>query len=292
MLMLNAGAIARPGLMVSILFFATQTHAMTLTGTPSPVATVGQSYLFIPTMKYANPCSSCFHVSGLPGWMHFNSTNGRISGTPSATGSWSNIKITAWNGVDGASLPPFKVTVNAAPLLKITGSPSSSTSVSQYYFFQPTVTASSGSKLSYTIGNEPSWAGFNKSTGALSGTPGSGNVATYSNISISVSNGKTSAALPAFRIAVARAVNGSAVLSWTKPTHNSDGTPLTNLAGYHVHYGTSEGSLNRQVTVGSPNATSASIENLNGGKWYFAMSAYTSAGVDGATSGSVSKTIQ
>ena len=265
---------------------------MVLTDTPSPIATIGQTYYFTPKMKYANPCASCFHVSGLPGWMRFNPKDGGIWGTPTAAGTWSNITISAWNGVDGATLPPFKITVKSAPLLRIAGSPAATAAVSQYYYFKPTVTAAANSKLTYKISNRPAWAAFNASTGALYGTPAAANVATFANVLISVTNGSTTAGLPAFKIAVTRPVIGHAALSWTKPTRNTDGTPLTNLAGFHVHYGLSVTALNQVVTVASPNAGGASIENLTGGKWYFAMSSYTNAGVEGVTSTPVSKTIQ
>jgi hypothetical protein len=34
------------------------------------------------------------------------------------------------------------------------------------------------------------------------------------------------------------AISGQATLSWDPPTTNVDGTPLTDLAGYKVYYGT------------------------------------------------------
>jgi hypothetical protein len=34
---------------------------------------------------------------------------------------------------------------------------------------------------------------------------------------------------------------GQATLSWTAPDENTDGTPLINLAGYRIYYGTSRG---------------------------------------------------
>jgi hypothetical protein len=292
MLMLKAGGFARTGLIVSMMFVAGQASAMVLTGTPPTTATVGIAYGFVPTMKYANPCKACFHVSGLPSWLYFNPDNGGVWGRPTATGTWSNIRISVWNGVDGASLPAFNITVNAAPVLKISGSPPTKATATQYYYFKPTVTASPGSYLTYKIANKPAWAVFSSTAGTLAGTPSTANIATYYNVAISVTNGKTTASLPAFAIAVARPVTGSAMVSWTKPTRNTDGTPLTNLAGFHVHYGTSAAGMYNQITIASASSTSASIENLTGGTWYFAMSSYTSAGVEGTTSTPVSKTIR
>src|SRR5690606_25063873 len=50
-----------------------------------------------------------------------------------------------------------------------------------------------------------SWASFDASTGRLQGTPGSAHVGTHSNIRISVSDGGTTASLPAFSVTVAAA---------------------------------------------------------------------------------------
>ena len=73
---------------------------------------------------------------------------------------------------------------------------------------------------------------------------------------------------------------------------DDDGSPLVNLSGYRIHYGTSPSSLSKLVTVGSPSSTSASIEGLSSGTWYFAVVAFTTAGIESAMSSSASKTIK
>lgn len=47
----------------------------------------------------------------------------------------------------------------------------------------------------------------------------------------------------------------SALLTWTPPTLNTDNTPLTNLAGYRVHYGASATSLAQAVQLNNPATT-------------------------------------
>src|SRR5207244_6840741 len=84
----------------------------------------------------------------------------------------------------------------------ISGNPATSVVAGQNYSFTPTTTDPSGKTLTFSISNKPSWANFNAGTGQLSGTPASANVGTYSNIMICVSDGTSSAALPAFAIAV------------------------------------------------------------------------------------------
>src|SRR2546422_133120 len=84
----------------------------------------------------------------------------------------------------------------------ISGTPSTSVVAGQAYTFMPSTTNPSGMTLTFSVINQPSWAAFSTSTGQLSGTPASTDVGTYSNIEISVSDGPSSVALPAFAIAV------------------------------------------------------------------------------------------
>ncbi|MBS0612579.1 MAG: hypothetical protein JSS24_05360, partial [Proteobacteria bacterium] len=208
------------------------------------------------------------------------------------------IKLMSWDGAHGAALGPFSIVVKAATStpLKISGTPPASVAVGGYYSFRPTVSAASGAQLTFSVSNLPRWASFSKNSGWLFGTPTSNNVATYSNIVIQVSDSKTNASTPAFKIAVTKQANdtgnGSALLSWVKPSKNTDGSPLVNLSGYRIHYGTSPSSLSKLVTVGSPSSTSASIEGLSSGTWYFAVVAFTTAGIESAMSSSASKTIK
>ncbi len=85
--------------------------------------------------------------------------------------------------------------------------------------------------------------------------------------------------------------NGSATLSWTPPTENTDNTPLTDLAGFKIHYGTSSGNYSEVVDVNSAGVTSYVVENLGAGTWYFVVTAYNSLGIESAPSEEVSKTI-
>jgi hypothetical protein len=66
---------------------------------------------------------------------------------------------------------------------------------------------------------------------------------------------------------------------------------LTNLAGYTVYYGTSPSSLTQSVKVTNPGLSAYTMTNLPSGTWYFAVSSYTSTGVESARSGVVSTTI-
>jgi hypothetical protein len=258
---------------------------------------VGRTYSFRPTASDPNGDALTFSIRNKPVWASFSSSTGRLHGTPGSgrIGTYSNIVIRVSDGRTSAALPPFSITVvpaNSPPT--ISGSPPPTATVGRSYSFRPTASDANGDALTFSIANRPAWASFSSSTGRLYGTPGSTRVGTYSNIVISVSDGRTSTALPPFSINVAADVEpatGSATVSWSPPVTNVDGSPITNLAGYRVVYGTSSNNLSNSVVVSSPLITSAVIEALAPGTWYFAVKAYTTDSIESDLSNVVSKTI-
>ncbi len=83
---------------------------------------------------------------------------------------------------------------------------------------------------------------------------------------------------------------GSATLSWNPPTTNTDGTPLTDLAGYKIYYGTSSGNYTQIINVG--NVTTYPVSNLTAGAtYYFVVTAYDTSGYESGYSNQVGKTI-
>ena len=75
------------------------------------------------------------------------------------------------------------------------------------------------------------------------------------------------------------------------PTENTDGSQLTDLAGYHIYYGTSAGAWTSTITVLDAAETSYVVSGLASGTYYFAIVAFNSEGVDSADSNMGSKTI-
>ncbi len=180
-------------------------------------------------------------------------------------------------------------TTNIAPV--ISGTPITTVTVGSGYSFTPSATDADGNALSFSISNKPDWATFNTLTGALTGTP---TVAgSFSNITISVSDGIASASLAAFSITFSDAnTSGSAALSWVAPTLNTDGTPLTDLSGFTIYYGTSSSSLNSTVSINSPDSGSYTITALvPGTTYYFAIASVNTAGISSDLSSVASKTI-
>lgn len=147
-----------------------------------------------------------FNISNKPVWASFNQATGALTGTPtnSNVGTFSNIVISVTDGVVTTTLPAFNIqvtNVNDAPV--ISGNPATSVQGRANYSFVPTVTDDdAGDTLVFSISNKPSWASFNSTTGALTGTPQNTQAGVYSNIVISVSDGQVLVSLPAFGITV------------------------------------------------------------------------------------------
>lgn len=81
-----------------------------------------------------------------------------------------------------------------------------------------------------------------------------------------------------------------AVLMWTPPTENTDGSPLLNLAGHRVHWGVAADQLSNTAQISDPSVNTYTIENLPPGTWYFGVTAYTTQGAESTLSNIVSKT--
>jgi len=173
--------------------------------------------------------------------------------------------------------------------MQIQGSPATTAKVGQAYSFQPSVPGTTGATVKFTIANTPSWAKFDSATGKLTGTPTASQVGTYKGITIAAVSGTKTAALPAFSIVVAEGNSqGNVTLSWQAPTNNADGTTLVDLKGYKVHYGSASKSYSDTIQVTNPGITTYVVDNLEAGKYYFAVTAYNAAGQESSLSSEVS----
>lgn len=178
---------------------------------------------------------------------------------------------------------------NQAP--GISGSPPTEVLQNQGYAFTPSATDANGDRLTFSIAGKPAWATFNQTTGRLSGTPGAGHVGSYPSIRISVSDGRASASLPAFVIAVNQMVSGTVTLSWLPPTQNEDGSTLADLAGYRIYAGQSANAMTRTIVLDNPGLTRYVFEDLARATWHFAMTSVNRSGQESARSATVTKAI-
>jgi hypothetical protein len=188
-----------------------------------------------------------------------------------------------------ATTPP--PTGNSAPT--ITGSPAAQVAVGADYNLSPVASDADGDTLAFSIENRPNWASFSTTTGQLTGRPSVAGA--YANIVISVSDGKSSAALPAFTITVGSGTvvsHGRAVaLSWEVPTQTVEGETINGLSGYRIHYGTKRDALAQSVEIPSAGIVNHVIEDLPAGTYYFAVRAVTADGSQSELSNVISHVI-
>jgi len=189
----------------------------------------------------------------------------------------------------GEDNTPPPTSVNRTPT--ITGAPPANILEGELYEFVPNATDPDGDPLEFTITRKPAWATFDRATGRLSGTPDAADVGNFTNIGIAVSDGQASAALSGFDITVHQITEGSVTLSWNPPTENSDGTALTNLAGYRIYYGRNKDNLTQSVALNNAGVTRYVVENLSPARWHFAMTSLNTVGTESRRSPTVSKTI-
>jgi hypothetical protein len=279
----------------SISVTAGANKAPTITGAPSTSVTAGSAYSFMPTAADGDGDMLSYSIQNKPTWAAFSIATGALTGTPTTAqvGTYANIIISVSDGKATTALAAFSISVtsvaNKSPT--ISGSPTTSLNVGSAYSFTPSAADGDGDTLTFSIQNKPSWATFSTTSGKLSGTPGAGDAGTTSNIVISVTDGKATTSLAAFSIAVTQVSTGSATVNWTPPTTNTDGSSLTNLAGYHIYYGTSSSNLSQSATVGA-GISSYMVDNLSPGTWYFSVKSYTSDGTESDSSNVASKAIQ
>jgi hypothetical protein len=95
-------------------------------------------------------------------------------------------------------------------------------------------------------------------------------------------------------ISTRNASDGSrtATVSWDAPTTNNNGTPLTDLAGYRIYYGSNPENLSHTVQIGTVGLQTYVIDDLEAGTWYFAVRAVATNGTESTLSDIAAKTIR
>lgn len=178
---------------------------------------------------------------------------------------------------------------NTAP--QISGDPQRVAVMSEAYSFTPSASDADGDALTFTVRNKPAWAAFDVATGRLEGTPQFGDVGNYDDVVISVSDGSTTSSLPPFSIAVSRDEPGSVTLEWLPPDRNTDGSYAGDLAGYVIYWGTEPGSYDQQVRIDNVGLTAYVVDSLTPATYYFAATAFNSAGIESGYSNEVERTV-
>jgi hypothetical protein len=207
------------------------TQPFILHGEPQTFVKAGALYQYTPASTGSNGRVLSYDIVNKPDWATFVETTGKLFGTPDEgnVGTTAQIEIGVSDGTTRATVGPFRITVTpeneeqiGSPA--IAGTPTASVTAGQPYSFMPITSNPGGETLSFSIVNRPAWAAFNTATGALSGTPTSTSVGSYTGIVISVSGGGDPVSLPAFAIQVLSAVDGAPTISGTPATTVASGS--------------------------------------------------------------------
>jgi Putative Ig domain len=201
------------------------------------------------------------------------------------------VSLSACDDDSSRSMTSSGSATNGRSVPLITGAPPNSVTAGENYEFQPTVTAPAGATLSFTIANQPSWAKFDASTGALTGLPAGSDAGDFADIVIAVADGVGSADLAPFSIHVVPRDSAVATITWTAATPDAGSSTAQEPAGYRVYYGTSVAGMTHVVTVADPSETSFVLANLSAGTWFFAIASYAVDNAQSALSPTVSVTL-
>jgi hypothetical protein len=205
--------------------------------------------------------------------------------------SWKNAGARAPGAVSCALVLLFCASLSQGATsqpMTIRGTPAKNVTAGTVYSFCPTANLQGTPARYFKIQNKPAWASFDTKSGLLRGRPASNHAGTYSNVKNSVTDGKTSLALPAFSITVQREAAKPAeptkpakvlsfALSWLPPTENEDGSALTNLAHYKIYRGTAPSKL-QLVSTAHSGLTRLVMDAPPPGRHYFAITAVNKSG--------------
>jgi len=81
---------------------------------------------------------------------------------------------------------------------------------------------------------------------------------------------------------------GTAALTWTTPTQNTDRTPIGAIAGYKVYYNQTGGPIQ---SIAVPAVNTITVTGLSSGTWFFRIATISAALGEGGQSNPASKTL-
>lgn len=174
---------------------------------------------------------------------------------------------------------------------QISGEPQRVAIVNERYDFLPSVSGGDPGTLTFSIQNLPRWAEFDPNTGLLSGSPTFVDSGSYDGIAITVTDGNTNSSLPAFSIAVSQDGLGAITVAWLAPEQNTDGSYISDLAGYRIYYGMESGRYDRTIEINNVGLTTYVIDDLRPGTYFIAATAFNQSNVQSDYSNEVVKSV-
>ena len=95
----------------------------------------------------------------------------------------------------------------------------------------------------------------------------------------------------AFTLSCSTAGDLTAQLTWTAPVKNTDGSTLTDLAGYGLYWWQGAGAAVKRQDITSPGTLTFTTPALAAGAWNFAIDAVNGMGTRSSISGTAVKTL-
>ena len=254
--------------------------APVITSVLSSSATIGSAASYQLT---ASNLPTSYAASGLPGGLSVNTTNGLISGTPNATGTFTaTVSATNSAGTGSATLAFTINPVVSAPVITST-TPASGT-VGTAFSYQ--LTASNGPATYFATGLYPPGLTLNTTTGLISGTPNTAGTFT-STITATNSAGTGSTTLTFTILEVPIAPTGvSAIPGYGQNTLSW--TAVSGATSYNIKRSTVSGGPYTSVGTSS-GASFTDMNATNGTPYYYVVTAVNSVG-ESAPSAEVSVT--
>lgn len=164
--------------------------------------------------------------------------------------------------------------------ITITGKPGAAVVQNTQYDFQPQADSIRNVPLRFSVTGKPRWATFERHTGRLSGMPSEGDVGQSDTVQIAVSDGSSTVALPVFEVVVVAYGERQVTLAWQPPALNENGTPLTNLAGHRIYWGTIKNEYPNAIEIDNPGLATYVVDNLVPNTYYFVTTAFSSTGME------------
>jgi hypothetical protein len=255
----------------------------------NPSIAKGTKQQFTATGTYSD--NSTQNLTATVTWSSSNTGIATVSNAAGSNGLATSVATgtTTISATSGSESGSTTLTVTAATLVSIAVTPvnaSIAAGTSQQFTATGTYSDNSTQNLTALV----TWSSSNTGAETISNATGSKGLATAiasGTATITAVSGGISRSTTL--TVTAPAAMGSATLTWSAPTTNTDGTPLTDLAGYKIHYGTSAGSYTKTIDVG--NVTTYTVNNLTSGTYYFAVTAYDTSGNESSYSNEAYKTI-
>tara|TARA_R110002167_G_scaffold34573_1_gene110323 strand:- start:111694 stop:113349 length:1656 start_codon:yes stop_codon:yes gene_type:complete len=221
----------------------TANSAPTISSTAVTTVESGTAYSYALVAADADGDTLTMSAANLPVWLTFDSTTGSLSGTPADSDAGDTaITLTVSDGTDEIT-QSFTVTVtvpvpaNNAAVITSSGITDATVGEAYSYTLVATDTDNDTLTMSATIPGALSWLTFDETTGILSGTPASGDVAA-TEITLTVNDGSDDT-MQTYTITVADTVVTSNVIVFenapeTYVFNNFDGGVSTVMANPQI----------------------------------------------------------